>query len=80
MEKKLAEILGRNPETTTEEEMLSIVERMKFELDAKMGYMSVPFIEKLKRDGHIRFNENDQSWNLRMSDHEFRAILKETGN
>lgn len=73
---KLALILGRKPDTDIEE-LLREVERMKFELDAKMGYSSLSVIDKLKRDGLIRYSEHDLSWNLRMSDREMRSLLGE---
>lgn len=77
MDKELAEVLGKKPDTKWEE-LLDIVKHIKFELDAKMGYASISLIDKLKRDGYIRFNPEALTWDLRLSDREMRQILGES--
>jgi hypothetical protein len=54
MKDKLARILGVSSQKLTDDDLLEMVRQMRFELDAKMGYVSASLIEKLKREGAVQ--------------------------
>lgn len=72
---RICGIIGLNPKERTDEEIVNKIQEMDFEIRGKMGFMSLPLIEQVKREGYLRFNERDLTWNLRMTDLEMSRLL-----
>jgi len=74
MEEILIEVLGLS-KLSTPEDIINAVKSNVAELRGKMGYVSAGVLEKLKRDGYLKFNNVDLSWTCRISDTELSRIL-----
>ena len=66
MKEKLIGILGLNKQAS-EEDIIEKVFALRNELHGKMGYVSAGIVEKMIRDGILRFDEATQSYTCRVS-------------
>lgn len=75
MKEELISILGLAKDAT-DQKVIEAVRSNHFELRGKMGYVSLGFIEKLKRDGYFQYNPMRRCWECLITDEQMEKITR----